>query len=89
MSYEEAGMLFAFGFLFLITLVILVIIWQSFKLVRAKHETKTNHAYEELARDATTNMRELRSELAEVRGDISEMRGRVVAIEKMLREVDS
>lgn len=89
MSIDNAGILFTFGLFSLVIAVVITVIWQVFKLVRTKHETRASLDYEELARDSVATQRELRTELSELRGEISEIRGRVVAIEKMLREVDS
>ncbi|MFC4337327.1 hypothetical protein [Salininema proteolyticum] len=80
MSIENAGMLFVFGIMFLVAVLIAVsIIWGT-KVARAKTIAYEQANYKELAQ-------KMSDDTAEVKASLIEMKARVAAIEKMLKEV--
>lgn len=81
MSIENAGMLFVFGVLLLITAVIVAgIIWGA-STTKAKSSAAREANYRELAEKANLDT-------AEIKASLSEIKGRVSTIERVLKEVD-
>lgn len=78
---DAAGMAFAFGVLALITLVIIVVLWQLAATYRARAAVAREEAYRQLAEQTANNQREITSAL-------NEILPKITAIETMLREVD-
>jgi hypothetical protein len=85
MTMDYAGMLFGFGFITLVTVVVTVFLSQYFKTAQTKAMNSR-----EIARDA--EYRKLAEESIVVQKKISEdladLRERVASMEKMIREVD-
>jgi hypothetical protein len=75
------GMWFAFGLMALITLILVVVIWQLFATRRAHAALTRDDAYKKLAEAATEAQRKSAEDLAD-------LRERVIRIEKMLKEVE-
>lgn len=75
------GMWFAFGLLMLITVILVVVIWQLFATRRAHAALTRDEAYKKLAEQATEAQRKSAEDLAD-------LRERVIRIEKMLKEVE-
>ena len=79
------GMIFVFGIFSLITIVAVVVISQALKNSRAKAmnmaEIARDEAYRKLAEEAISVQKKIGE-------DMSDLRIRVVAIEKILREVE-
>ncbi|MCG0313403.1 MAG: hypothetical protein L5657_01920 [Calditerricola sp.] len=85
MNMHYAGMWFALAMNLMITVVIVVLIWQIFKYRQTKlmsqAEIARDEAYRKLAEEAVAVQRKISEELAD-------LRNRVEAIERMLREVE-
>jgi membrane protein required for beta-lactamase induction len=81
MSNANAGMLFVFGVLLLITAVIIAGIAWGASTSKAKASAAREANYRELAEKASMDAAEIKASLAEIKG-------RVSTIERMLREVD-
>jgi len=75
------GMFFVLGTLALMTVIIVVSIWQFASTQRAKASIAREEAYRRLAEDAVKTQ----TEIAEA---LKEMRPQLAAIEKLLREVE-
>lgn len=82
------GMFFALGLLALVTVVIVVAIWQSFATRRAKMSVEREEAYRKLAEQAMDSQQKTALESQKIAEGIEELRTRVAAIEKILREVE-
>jgi 5-bromo-4-chloroindolyl phosphate hydrolysis protein len=81
MPIENAGMLFVFGILMLITAVIIAgIIWNA-STTKAKASAARETNYRELAEKASLDA-------AEIKASLTEIKSRVATIEKMLKEVE-
>ena len=74
-------MLFAFGLMLLITIIIVVIIWQLFATRRAHAVLTRDEAYRKLAEESTHAQQLTAAEL-------SDLRHRIERIEKVLQEVE-
>lgn len=70
-----------FGLFTLITVVLTVVIWQTFISVRAKASAAREQAYRELAARAVAAQEETARELAEVKAKLAN-------VERVLREVE-
>lgn len=81
MRTEIAGIFFAFGISALITIVIVVVIWQWFATRRANAVIAREEAYQRLAEQSAAAQKRIAEEIGEVRA-------RVASVEKMLREVE-
>jgi len=85
MNMHYAGMWFALAMNLMITVVIVVLIWQIFKYRQTKlmsqAEIARDEAYRKLAEEAVAVQRKISEDLAD-------LRNRVEAIERMLREVE-
>ncbi|MFC3495358.1 hypothetical protein [Glycomyces rhizosphaerae] len=81
MSTANAGMLFVFGFAFLIAAIVVaaMLVWATTKKAQASAAREAN--YRELAEKTGTDS-------AEIKASLIELKGRLVAIERMLKEVD-
>jgi hypothetical protein len=75
------GMTFVLGILPLVTVIIVVSIWQFASNQRAKASAAREEAYRKLAEEAVKTQ----TEIAET---LKEMRPKLAAIEKLLREVE-
>ena len=75
------GMWFAFGLMFLMTVIIVVIIWQLFASRRAHAALTRDDAYQKLAERAT----EVQQKTSE---DLADLRQRMERIEKIISEVE-
>jgi cytochrome oxidase Cu insertion factor (SCO1/SenC/PrrC family) len=74
-------MLFVFGFAFLIAAIVVaaMLVWATTKKAQASAAREAN--YRELAEKTGTDS-------AEIKASLIELKGRLVAIERMLKEVD-
>ncbi|MCK2239803.1 MULTISPECIES: hypothetical protein [unclassified Crossiella] len=77
-----------FGVFTLITVVLTVIIWQSFISVRAKASAAREQAYQELAARAVAAQEDTARELTEARAQLAELQTRLASVERILREVE-
>jgi hypothetical protein len=75
------GMNFVLGLLVLITVIIVVSIWQFATTQRAKASIAREEAYRKLAEES------LRTQ-TEIADALKEMRPKLAAVEKLLREVE-
>lgn len=75
------GMLFVLGLLTLITVIIVVAIWQFATTQRAKASIAREEAYRKLAEESAKTQ----TEIAEA---LKEMRPKLATIEKLMREVE-
>jgi hypothetical protein len=75
------GMWFAFGLMLLITVILVVVIWQLFATRRAHAVLARDEAYKKLAEQAAeTQQRTLE--------DLADLKQRVANIERVLKEVE-
>ncbi|THV41724.1 hypothetical protein [Glycomyces buryatensis] len=81
MTMNYAGMLFAFGFMLLVTAVIIACIVWAASTTKAKASAAREANYRELAEKASLDAAEIKASLAEIKG-------RVSTIERMMREVE-
>jgi len=81
MNMGQAGMLFAFGFLLLITSLIIASMMAWASTVKAKSSAAREANYRELAEKASLDS-------AEIRASLIEVKSRLVSVERMLKEVD-
>lgn len=82
------GMFFVLGILALSTIVIVVVIWQSFLTRRARMSVEREEAYRKLAEQATASQQKTAIEEQKIAEGVEELRVRVAAIEKILRDVE-
>jgi len=92
MSIEIAGMGFVLVILSLITIILVVIIWQALKTERSKTLSKAmlarDEAYRKLAEETAAAQKKMLEDHRRMAEDLADMRQRIVSIEKMLREVE-
>lgn len=81
MSTENAGMLFAFGFLLLVTAVLITVILAFTTTAKAKASAAREANYRELAEKASLDS-------AEIRASLIEVKSRLASVERMLKEVE-
>ncbi len=74
------GIVFVLGVCVLITIIIVVVVWQLFGTWRARASLAREEAYRKLVEDTASAQRQ-------IAGDLSDLRARVETIEKLLREV--
>jgi biopolymer transport protein ExbB/TolQ len=82
------GMLFVLGLLALITILIVVVIWQSFTTRRARMSVEREEAYRRLAEQLTDAQQITAQEQHNLSKSVDEIQTRIAAIEKILREVE-
>lgn len=87
MNAEAWGMIFVLGLLALITVLIVVFIWQVFATSRARASAAREEAYQKLAERSVEAQERTDREQQKISEDLSDLRARVAAIEKLLREV--
>ncbi len=68
--------------------MIVTVIWQSFATVRARASVAREETSRRLAEQATGAMQKMAEEQQKIVQSLDELRVRIVAIEKMLREVE-
>jgi biopolymer transport protein ExbB/TolQ len=83
-----SGMLFVLGLLALITILIVVVIWQSFTTRRARMSVEREEAYRKLAEQLTDAQQITAQEQHNLSKSVDEIQTRIAAIEKLLREVE-
>lgn len=83
-----SGMLFVLGLLALITILIVVVIWQSFTTRRARMSVEREEAYRRLAEQLTDAQQINAQEQHNLSKSVDEIQTRIAAIEKLLREVE-
>jgi hypothetical protein len=74
------GLLFVLGMATLVAAVLIVVVWQVAKTVRARQAVSREITYKQVAEQATEAMRSMSAMLAD-------MQPRLAAIEKMMRDV--
>lgn len=81
MSTANAGMLFVFGFFFLIAAIVIatMLVWASTKKAQASAAREAN--YRELAEKSSLDSAELKASLIEIKS-------RLASVERMLKEVE-
>ncbi len=87
MNAEAWGMIFVLGLLALITVLIVVFIWQIFATSRARASAAREEAYQKLADRSVEAQERTAGEQQKISEDLGDLRARVAAIEKLLREV--
>lgn len=80
--------IFALVVLALVTTVIVVVIWQSFATRRARMSVEREEAYRKLAEQATSAEQKSADEQQKAAKTLEEINHRLVAIEKILRDVE-
>ncbi len=86
MNAEAWGMMFVFGLLVLLTVLIVVVLWQVFATKRAKLSVDRKEEYRTLAERSTAAQQSTAEEQRKISEDLGDLRTRVSAIEKLLRE---
>ncbi|WP_100444139.1 hypothetical protein [Glycomyces xiaoerkulensis] len=81
MSAANAGMLFVFGVLLLITAVIIAAIVWGASTTKAKASAAREANYRDLAEKTSLDS-------AEIKASLSEIKGRLSSVERMLKEVE-
>jgi hypothetical protein len=83
---------FVLGFMAIIAMVSVVLIWQVFRTRQATIESRARiaqeEAYRRLAEEATSVQNRTAAELAQLTEGMADLRVRVATIERMLREVE-
>lgn len=85
MNSEGWGMMFVFGLLVLLT-VLIVVVWQVFATQRAKLAVDRKEEYRKLAEWSTAAQQIIAEEQQKISKDLGDLRTWVSAIEKLLRE---
>jgi hypothetical protein len=75
------GMMFAFGLMLLITVILVVVVWQLFTTRRAHAVLARDEAFRKLAEQATDAQHKTAEDLADIRQ-------RIERIERVLKEVE-
>ena len=91
MSDQGWGIVFVLVIAALITLFLIVAVWQGLKLEQAKAATREavaqDEAYRTLAERATAAQQAMAEEQRKTAEELAALRSRVAAIETMMREV--
>lgn len=87
-SYPVLGTLVGLGLLALISILVLVVIWQSFATKRVGITVEREEAYQKLLEQVTEGQKITAQELQKISIGIDELLTRIASIEKMLREVE-
>jgi septal ring factor EnvC (AmiA/AmiB activator) len=87
-SYPVLGIIVGLGLLAFISIVILVVIWQSFATRQMGMSVEREETYQKLLEQVTEAQRITAQEQQKISTGIDELRTRIASIEKMLREVD-
>ena len=85
MNSEGWGMMFVFGLLVLLT-VLIVVVWQVFATQRAKLSVDRKEEYRKLAERSTAAQQIIAEEQQKISKDLGDLRTWVSAIEKLLRK---
>ena len=88
MTTEILGMFYPLLLFVLITLIIVVVLWQGFATYRARATIAREEAYRKLAEQATSAIQKTAEDQQKIAEGVDELRARVAAIEKMLRDVN-
>lgn len=86
MNSEVWGMMFVFGLLVLLTVLIVVVVWQVFATQRAKLSVDRKEEYRKLAERSTAAQQITAEEQQKISKDLGDLRTWVSATEKLLRE---
>jgi ABC-type dipeptide/oligopeptide/nickel transport system permease subunit len=81
MSAANAGMLLVFGFLLLITAIVITSLFAWASTVKAKASAAREANYRELAEKASMDS-------AEIKASLIEVKSRLASVERMLKEVE-
>lgn len=82
-----SGEFFVLGLFTLITVLIVVVVWQWFATRRARASVAREEAYRKLAEQSIAAQQSTAEEQQKISENLGELRARVSAIEKLLREV--
>ena len=81
-----SGEFFVLGLFTLITVLIVVVLWQWFATRRARASVVREEAYRKLAEQSSAAQQSTAEAQQKISEDLGELRTRVSAIEKLLRE---
>lgn len=84
---DPTGIVAAGGVMLLLTVVLTVLIWQGFGLLRARAGLDREDEYRALAEQVAESQAKLAQELRTARVEVAELRERVFAMDALLREV--
>lgn len=87
MNTEAWGMIFALVLFALITVLIVVVVWQGFATWRARASVAREEAYRKLAEQSAAAQQRTAEEEQKISEDLGDLRARVATIEKLLRDV--
>ena len=87
MNTEAWGMIFALVLFALITILIVVVVWQGFATWRARASVAREEAYRKLAEKSTVAQQRTAEEQQKISEDLGDLRARVATTEKLLRDV--
>lgn len=78
----------AVGGIAMITIVVVVVIWQFFLSWRAKMSIAREEAYRQLAEAGDESQRAIREQQDSIRGDLASVNQRLANIERILQQVE-
>lgn len=87
MELEIAGMWMGAFVLALITIVVVVVLWRGMEVARTQISAEKQMQYAKLAEEAVEFQRRAADDLEKTRQGVDEIRQRLVAVEKLLRDV--
>jgi hypothetical protein len=82
------GIWFTAAIFALIAVVLVVIIWQVGSALRARAAVSREDAYRKLANQVGDAQARAGDDLSRLAEDVRDMKGRIIAMERMMREVD-
>ena len=88
MNTDAWGIIFVIALFTLITVLIVVLVWQAFATWRARASVAREEAYQKLAERSTAAQERTAEEQQKISEGLVELRTRVNNIEKLLREVE-
>jgi Tfp pilus assembly protein PilO len=88
MTPEILGMFYPLTLFVLITVIVVVLLWQGMAIARAKVSGEREEQYRKLAELATTAEQKAADEQQKIAEALEDMRARLAAIEKTLRDVE-
>jgi hypothetical protein len=88
MDMADSGMLWTFGSLGFVLLLVAAFLWPATSIWKARAGLKKEQEYRELSDRSVRSLEGSDRELRELRSTMTTLNGRVDVLEKMLAEVD-
>ena len=85
---DDSGMLWTFGSLVFVLLLVAAVLWPVTSIWRSRSALKKEQEYRDLSDRSVRSLEGNERELHELRSTVTGLNGRVVALEKMLAEVE-